>query len=250
MTRAKSFAARVFGLRTRVGLRPTKRSSPSHARKKLLVSRVTFNIRDSTSDIPDLKRIRVRCTFPNEGAHRCNRHSQQCKMIKILKKTRIVRIVSFQTSLRRSLDPRHYTSRPSFQMLDACRISDVGRRMSDVGCRMSDVRCRMSDVRCRMSDVGCRISDVGCQMPDVESRMSDVGCRIWDIKCPMSDVGCQMSDVESRMSDFGYRISDVRCRMSNLGCRMSDVGSRMSKVGCRISDDFVRCRSSDVGWHL
>ena len=45
VTRAKSFAARVFGLR------PTKRSSPSHARKKLLVSRVTFNIRDSTSDI-------------------------------------------------------------------------------------------------------------------------------------------------------------------------------------------------------
>ena len=95
-------------------------------------------------------------------------------MIKILNKTRIVRIVSFQTSLRRFLDPRHYTSRPSFQM------SDVASRMSDVGCWMSDVGCRMSDVESRMSDVGCQISDV-------ESRMSDVGFR-------MSDFGCRMSD--------------------------------------------------------
>ena len=76
-------------------------------------------------------------------------------MIKILNKTRIVRIVSFQTSLRRFLDPRHYTSRPSFQM------SDVASRMSDVGCRMLDVGCRMSDVESRMSDVGFRMSNVG-----------------------------------------------------------------------------------------
>ena len=127
--------------------------------------------------------IRLPCTFPNEGAYRGNKHSEQCKMLKILNKTRIVRIVSFQTSLRRSLDPRHYTSRPSFQM------SDVGCRMSDVGCRMSDVESRMSDVRSRMSDVGCQISDAGCRM---------------------SDLGCRMSDVESRVSDVG-------CRMSNLG---------------------------------
>ena len=86
-------------------------------------------------------------------------------MIKILNKTRIVRIVSFQTSLRRSLDPRQYTSRPSFQM-------------SDVESRMLDVRCQMSDVGCRISDVGCRMSDVGCRMSDVESQMSDVGCRM------------------------------------------------------------------------
>ena len=76
-------------------------------------------------------------------------------MIEILNKTRIVRIVSFQTSFRRFLDPRHYTSRPSFQM------SDVASRMSDVGCRMLDVGCRMSDVESRMSDVGFRMSNLG-----------------------------------------------------------------------------------------
>ena len=96
-------------------------------------------------------------------------------MIKILNKTRIVRIVSFQTSLRRSLDLRNYTSRPSFQM------SDVESRMSDVACRMSDVESRMSDVESRMS------ADVGCQIWDVGSRMSNLGC-------PMSDLGCWMSD--------------------------------------------------------
>ena len=96
-------------------------------------------------------------------------------MIKILNKTRIVRIVSFQTSLRRSLDLRNHTSRPSFQM------SDVESRMSDVACRMSDVESRMSDVESRMS------ADVGCQIWDVGSRMSNLGC-------PMSDVGCWMSD--------------------------------------------------------
>ena len=98
-------------------------------------------------------------------------------MIKILNKTRIVRIVSFQTSLRLTLDPRNYTPRPSFQM------SDVESRMSDVGCQISDVESRMSDVGCRMSDV--------------ESRMSDVGCQIWDVGCRMSDLGC-----ESRMSNL------------------------------------------------
>ena len=96
-------------------------------------------------------------------------------MIKILNKTRIVRIVSFQISLRRSLDPRHYTSRPSFQM------SDVESRMS------ADVGCQIWDVGCRMSDVGCRMSDLGCRMLDVKSRMSNLGC-------PMSDLGCWMSD--------------------------------------------------------
>ena len=68
--------------------------------------------------------------------------------------------VSFQTLLRRSLDPRHYTSRPSFQM------SDVGCRISDVGCRISDVRCRMSNLGCRMSNLGCPMSDFGCRMSD------------------------------------------------------------------------------------
>ena len=102
-------------------------------------------------------------------------------MIKILNKTRIVRIVSFQTSLRRFLDPRHYTSRPSFQMSDVeSRISDIGCRMSNLGCRMSDVRSRMSDVGCWMSDLGCQISDVGCRMSNLGCRMSDVGCRISD----------------------------------------------------------------------
>ena len=86
-------------------------------------------------------------------------------MIKLLSKTRIVRIVSFQTSLRRSLDPRH---------------QDVGCRISDVGCQMSDVESRMSDVRCRMSNLGCQISDVGCRMLDIKSRMSVVGARMSD----------------------------------------------------------------------
>ena len=105
-------------------------------------------------------------------------------MITILNKTRIVRIVSFQTSLRRSLDPRHYTSRSSFQM--------------------SDVESRMSVVGCRMSNLGCRMSDLGCRLSDVKSRMSDVGCQIWD-------VGCRMSDVEL--------ISDVRCQMAPISFR-------------------------------
>ena len=80
----------------------------------------------------------------------------------------------FQTSLRRSLDPRNYTSRPSFQM------SDVESWMSDVRSRMLNVESRMSDVGCRMSDVGCRMSDVECRISDVESRMSDVGCWMSD----------------------------------------------------------------------
>ena len=80
----------------------------------------------------------------------------------------------FQTSLRRSLDPRNYTSRPSFQM------SDVESWMSDVRSRMLNVEFRMSDVGCRMSDVGCRMSDVECRISDVESRMSDVGCWMSD----------------------------------------------------------------------
>ena len=109
-------------------------------------------------------------------------------MIKILNKTRIVRIISFQTSLRRSLDPRHYTSRPSFQ------LSDVESRMSDVGCWMSDVESRMSDVGCQISDVGCRMSNLGCQMSDVKSGMSDVESRMSNLGCPMSDFGCRMSD--------------------------------------------------------
>ena len=110
-------------------------------------------------------------------------------MIKILKKkNRIVGIVSFQTSLRRSLHPRHYTSRPSFQM------SDVESRISDVRSRMSDVESRMSDVGCQISDVGCRMSNLGCRMSDVESRMSNVGCRMSDLECRTSDVGCWMSD--------------------------------------------------------
>ena len=73
----------------------------------------------------------------------------------------------FQTSLRRSLDPRNYTSRPSFQM-------------SDVESWMSDVRSRMLNVESRMSDDGCRMSDVECRISDVESRMSDVGCWMSD----------------------------------------------------------------------
>ena len=98
-------------------------------------------------------------------------------MIKLLNKTRIVRIFSFQTSLRRSLDRRHYTSRPSFQMSDVeSRKSDVRCRMSNLGCRMSDVGCRISDVR----SVGCQISDVGCRMLDIKSRMSVVGARMSD----------------------------------------------------------------------
>ena len=104
------------------------------------------------------------------------------------KNNRIVGIVSFQTSLRRSLHPRHYTSRPSFQM------SDVESRISDVRSRMSDVESRMSDVGCQISDVGCRMSNLGCRMSDVESRMSNVGCRMSDLECRTSDVGCWMSD--------------------------------------------------------
>ena len=100
-------------------------------------------------------------------------------MIKILNKTRIVRIVSFQTSLRRSLDPRHYTSRPSFQM------SDVESRMS------ADVGCQIWDVGCRMSNVECRISDVECWMSNLVRRISDV-------RCPISDVGCRMAPISFR----------------------------------------------------
>ena len=137
--------------------------------------------------------IRLRCTFPNEGAYRGNKHSEQCKMIKILNKTRIVRIVSFQTSLRRSLVSRHYTSRPSFQM------SDIDSRMSDVGCQISDVGCWTSDLGCQISDAGCRMSDLGC-------RMSDVGCRISDVGWRMSNLGCRMSDVGCRMSNLGWHL--------------------------------------------
>ena len=102
--------------------------------------------------------------------------SQQCKMIKILNKTRIVRIVSFQTSLRRSLDPRHYTSRPSFQMSDVeSRMSaDVGCQIWDVESRISDVECWMSNLVCRISDVRCRISDVGCRMAPISFRTTRV----------------------------------------------------------------------------
>ena len=113
-------------------------------------------------------------------------------MTKILNKTRIVRIISFQTSLRRSLDPRHYTSRPSFQM------SDVESRMSDVGCWMSDVESRMSDVGCQISDVGYRMSNLGCQMSDVKSGMSDVESRMSNLGCPMSDVECRMAPISFR----------------------------------------------------
>ena len=56
-------------------------------------------------------------------------------MLRILNKTRIVRIVSFQTSLRKSLDPRHYTSRPCFK----CRMSNLGCRKSDLGCQISSL---------------------------------------------------------------------------------------------------------------
>ena len=159
--------------------------------------------------------IRLRCTFPNEGAYRGNKHSEQCKMIKILNKTRIVRIVSFQTSLRRSLDPRHYTSRPSFQM------SDVESRISDVGCRISDVGCRMSDVRSRMSDVGCQISDV-------RSRMSDVGCG-------MSNLGCRMSDVESRMAPISFRTI-----MSSYCSKSANWNSFCSKLTQPFCHRFVQ----------
>ena len=92
-------------------------------------------------------------------------------MIKILSKTRIVRIVSFLTSLPRSLDTRHYTSRPSFQM------SAVESRMLDVGCQISDVRCRMSNLGCRMSDVECRMSDVRSRRSDVGLRMAPISFR-------------------------------------------------------------------------
>ena len=176
----------------------------------------------------DLKKIRLRFTFPNEIAYRGNKHSEQCKMIKnIRKKNRIARIVSFQTSLRRSLYPRHHTSRPSFQM-------------SDVESRISDVRSRMSDVGCRMSDLGCRMSDARSRMSDVESRMSDVGCRIWDARFRMSNVGCGMWDVECGMSDVEYRISDVECRMSDVEPRTSDVGCWMSDGTYKLPYDCTK----------
>ena len=120
-------------------------------------------------------------------------------MIKILNKTRIVRIVSFQTSLRRSLVSRHYTSRPSFQM------SDIDSRMSDVGCQISDVGCWTSDLGCQISDAGCRMSDLRCRMSDVGCRMSNLGCRMTDVESRVSDVGCRMSDVESRMAPISFR---------------------------------------------
>ena len=104
-------------------------------------------------------------------------------MIKILNKTRIVRIVSFQPHFVGLLDPRHYTSRPSFQMSDVesrmfadvgCQIWDVGCRMSDVECRISDVECWMSNLVCRISDIRCRISDVGCRMAPISFRTTPV----------------------------------------------------------------------------
>ena len=104
--------------------------------------------------------------------------SQQCKMIKILNKTRIVRIVSFQTSLRRSLDPRQYTSR----LPSKCRMSHLGCRMSDVESRMSDVGCQIWDVGCRISDVRCRISDVECRMVPISFRSFFISSRQKKIK--------------------------------------------------------------------
>ena len=150
---------------------------------------------------------RLRCTFPNEGACRGNTLSQQCKMIKILNKTRIVRIVSFQTSLRLTLDPRNYTPRPrpSFQM------SDVESRMSDVGCQISDVGCLISDVGCRMSNLGCQMSDVKSGMSDVECRISDanLGCRISDVRCRMLDVGWHLqASVGKKSVLFNWKISN------------------------------------------
>ena len=146
---------------------------------------------------------RLRCTFPNKGAYRGNTRSQQCKMIKILNKTRIVRIVSFQTSLRRSLDPRHYTSRPSFQM------SDVEPRMSDVGCRMSDVGCRMSDVRSLMSDVGCRISDVRWRISDVRCRISDVECRMAPISFRSFLISSRQKKIKKLVQNFWTKLKAI-----------------------------------------
>ena len=95
--------------------------------------------------------------------------SQQCKMIKILNKTRIVRIVSFQTSLRRS----------SWSQVTTHHGHPSKCGMSNLGClQMLDVKYGMSDVGCRMSNVGSWMSNVGCQISYVESRISDVGCRM------------------------------------------------------------------------
>ena len=79
--------------------------------------------------------IRLRCTFPNEGAYRGNKHSEQCKMIKILNKTRIVRIVSLIPGTTHHGHPVK------------CRMSNVGCRMSELGCLMSDLGCRMAPIR-------------------------------------------------------------------------------------------------------
>ena len=122
--------------------------------------------------------------------------SQQCKMIKILNKTRIVRIVSFQTSLRRSLDPRHYTSRPSFQM-------------SDVGCWMSDVESRMSDVESRMSDVGCQIWDVGCRISDVRCRISDVECRMVPISFRSFFISSRQKKIKKFVQNFWTKLEAI-----------------------------------------
>ena len=92
VTRAKSFAARVFGLRPNTCRPVANETKLPVAREKKTssiqgnIQHPRFDIRHPTSYIPDLKRIRVRCTFPNEGAHRGDKHSQKCKMIKILKK--------------------------------------------------------------------------------------------------------------------------------------------------------------------
>ena len=148
-------------------------------------------------------------------------------MIKILNKTRIVRIVSFQTSLRRSLVSRHYTSRPSFQM------SDIDSRMSDVGCQISDVGCWTSDLGCQISDAGCRMSDLGCRMSDVESRMSDDGCRISGVGCRMSDVGCRISDGTYKLPYNHELLLFKKCQLKQLLFKIDSavLASICSKAG-------------------
>ena len=131
-------------------------------------------------------------------------------MIKILNKTRIVRIVSFQTSLRRSLDPSHYTSRLSFQM--------------------SDVESRMSDVGCWISDVGYRMSDVGCRMSDVRSLMSDVGCRISDVRWRISDVRCRISDVECRTAPISFRSFLISSRQKKIKKLVQNFSTKLKAI--------------------
>ena len=130
-------------------------------------------------------------------------------MIKILNKTGIVRIVSFQTSLCKPLDPRHYTSRPSFQMSDVeSRMSDVGCQISDVGCRISDVGCRISDVRCRMSNLRYQMSDVKSGMSDLECRMSNVG---WHLQASLPVELCIL-EIKQLVYIFAVKIRVVYFR--------------------------------------